>query len=138
MASVPEESHDDIVSLLLFGKTSLEFAEGKSGTTQSTQQLMAALVASSFGADIKKAAGIDILELETTEEGQASSDLIKVTVGKNLSRRLTVKYGLESKDGEMVQRAISEYKLLENFLLNGFQDTKGIYGGEMVFRLEFR
>ena len=138
MASVPEESHDDIVSLLLFGKTSLEFAEGKSGTTQSTQQLMAALVASSFGADIKKAAGIDILELETTEEGQASSDLIKVTVGKNLSRRLTVKYGLESKDGGMVQRAITEYKLLENFLLNGFQDTKGIYGGEMVFRLEFR
>lgn len=138
MASIPEESHDDIVSLLLFGKTSQEFAEGTGGTTQSTQQMMAALVASSFGADIKKAAGIDILELETTEEGAATSDLIKVTVGKNLSRRLTIKYGLESKNGEMVQRAISEYKLLENFLLNGFQDTQGIYGGEMVFRLEFR
>ncbi|MBW2637767.1 MAG: hypothetical protein JRC86_09650 [Deltaproteobacteria bacterium] len=51
---------------------------------------------------------------------------------------MTVKYAAESKEGELIQSAIAEYKLLENFLARGFQDTRGIYGGELQFRLEFR
>jgi hypothetical protein len=38
----------------------------------------------------------------------------------------------------MVQRAIAEYQFLENLLLNGFQDSRGVFGGELLFRLEFR
>jgi autotransporter translocation and assembly factor TamB len=138
ISSVPEETNNDIVSLLLFGKTSREIAEGQSGSTMSTRQLVAEMVASTLGDDIQKATGFDILELETTEDGQEDTERIKVTMGKNLSRRLAIKYAVESKDGEMTQRTISEYKLLENFLVNGFQDNKGIYGGELIFRLEFR
>ena len=38
----------------------------------------------------------------------------------------------------MIQRAIAEYKFLEHILLSGFQDSQGVFGGEMLFRLEFR
>jgi len=61
-----------------------------------------------------------------------------VTVGKQVTRRLTVKYALESNNQQMVQRAISEYRLLEHILASGFQDTAGQYGGELLFRIEFR
>jgi hypothetical protein len=37
-----------------------------------------------------------------------------------------------------VTRVASEYKLLEHFLVGAFQDTRGRYGGEFIFRLEFR
>jgi translocation and assembly module TamB len=49
-----------------------------------------------------------------------------------------LKYAMESKNSEPSQRAIAEYKLLENILVNGFQDTRGGFGGDILFRLEFR
>jgi hypothetical protein len=58
-------------------------------------------------------------------------------VGKHLSRRLTVKYEVESGAEEVVQRAVAEYRLLEYFLASGFQDTGGGYGGELLYRIEF-
>jgi translocation and assembly module TamB len=80
-----------------------------------------------------------LLEVETqAQEEEQVSDQVKVTMGKELSRRMTLKYAVESKDSELSQRAIAEYKLLEGILLSGFQDDKGTSGGEIFFRLEFR
>jgi hypothetical protein len=61
-----------------------------------------------------------------------------VTVGKELSRRITVKYGVQTKNAKVIQRVITEYKFLEQLLMNTFQDTEGHYGGGLRFRLEFR
>ena len=58
--------------------------------------------------------------------------------GRQLSRRLTVKYAVESNNGETLQRAVSEYRFLDNLMASGFQDSKGDYGGELLFRIEFR
>lgn len=142
LSSDPSETDSDILSLILFGKTGQELTAGEGGSKISTGQIMAELIADTFGDDIKKSTGIDILQVE--ENGSSSSDDdeetsgVTVTVGKHLSDRMTVKYAVESKDGEIIQRAISEYKLLENILVSGFQDSKGIYGSELVFRIEFR
>jgi hypothetical protein len=38
----------------------------------------------------------------------------------------------------MVQRAISEYQFLDHILVSGFRDTKGVYGGNLIFQIEFR
>ncbi|MDY6855063.1 MAG: translocation/assembly module TamB domain-containing protein [Thermodesulfobacteriota bacterium] len=139
LTSDPAEEDEDILSLLLLGKTAHEVIEGEGGTAKTTEQLLAELIASTFGEDIKRAAGIDILEVETQdEEGEEASDRIKVTVGKNLSRRMTVKYATETKDGEISQRAIAEYKFLENIYMNGFQDSRGMFGGVLRFKVEFR
>ena len=139
LTSDPPEEDGDILSLLLFGRTTHELIEGAGGTSRSTAQMVAELVSSTFGEDIKGATGLDILEVETQEPGnEDTSDRVKVTVGKELSKRMTLKYAVESKAAEMVQSAIAEYKLLENILLSGFQDSKGSFGGELQFRLEFR
>lgn len=134
----PEEG--DIISLLLLGKTTRELITGEKGSSQSTVHMLAELISSTFGEDIKRATGLDILKLETQREvgDEDTSDRIKVTIGKNLSKRMTLKYATETKDGKISQRAIAKYKFLENILMSGFQDSKGIFGGELQFRLEFR
>jgi translocation and assembly module TamB len=139
LVSDPPEQDGDILSLLLFGKTTQELIEAEGGTTRSTKRMLAGILATTLEDDIKKTTGLDILEVQTqSEEDEQASDQVKVTIGKELSKRMTVKYAVESKDGELSQRAIAEYKLLESILLSGFQDDKGISGGEIFFRLEFR
>lgn len=138
LRSNPAESENDILSLILLGRTGSELAKGEGGGNQTTRQMLASLVATAWGEDVKKHSGVDILEVETgTGEDQESADRVQLTVGKKLSRRLTVKYEVESGREELVQRAISEYRFLEHLLASGFQDSKGGYGGELVFRIEF-
>lgn len=136
LSSVPAESDSDILSLILFGRTGQELVGGEGGGKRSNAQIMAGMIADTFGDDIKKNTGLDILELETGEGEDAAGTT--VTVGKNLSDRMTLKYAVESSDGAVVQRAITEYKLLERILLSGFQDNEGVFGGELMFRIEFR
>lgn len=139
LSSDPPESDNDILSLILFGRTQTEFAGGSSAGSQTTTQMLAALVATAWGDSLKKTAGVDILELETGNSGSSEDpERIQVTVGKKLGRRLTIKYAVESANGEMIQRAISEYRFFEKLLASGYQDTKGNYGGELLFRIEFR
>ncbi|BBO78030.1 hypothetical protein DSCW_54470 [Desulfosarcina widdelii] len=137
MTSNPTETEADILSLILLGRTSGELRNGEGGTKSSNAQIMAGMIASTFGEDIKKRTGVDILQVEESGDDDEENG-VKVTVGKHLSDRMTVKYAVESKDGEIVQRAISEYKLLENILVSGFQGSDGIYGSELTFRIEFR
>ncbi len=139
LSSVPAETDSDILSLILFGKTAQELTASQGSVQRSTGEIMAEMIADTFGEDIKKETGVDILQVETNDSGddQAAAG-VKVTVGKHLSDRMTVKYAVETKDGETTQRAITEYKLLDYILVSGFQDSKGIYGSELVFRIEFR
>ncbi len=139
LSSVPTETDADILSLILFGRTAHELTAGEGGAQRTTGQIMAGMIADTYGAELKKTTGVDILQVETngSSDGQETAG-VKVTVGKHLSDRMTVKYAVSSKDGEIIQRAITEYKLLENILVSGFQDNQGIFGTELVFRIEFR
>ncbi len=139
LSSDPPESDANILSLILLGRTSNETAVNKGQGTASSQQMMASLLAATLGDDIKKKTGVDIFEMETgPEEENDSEERVQLTVGKNLTPRLTIKYELESDNVEHVQRAVSEYRLLEHIVASGFQDTAGNYGGELIFRIEFR
>jgi translocation and assembly module TamB len=139
LTSDPPEEDGDIVSLLLIGKTRNELIKAEGGSTQSAAKLLAGVISAALEEDIKRSTGLDIVRIETqTQDNEETSDQIKVTLGKELSRRMTIKYTVEPKDGELSQRAIAEYKLLESILLSGYQDTKGLHGGEIFFRLEFR
>jgi hypothetical protein len=92
-----------------------------------------------MGKDIKDATGVDIFHIDTYgDDKTAGQEGVKVTVGKELTERITLKYAAESKLGEVVQWAITEYKLLENIMLRAFQRTGGHYGGELRFRMELR
>lgn len=137
LSSNPPEEDADILSLLAIGKTTRELVGGGGGSSQSPKELLAGIVADRLQKDVKKSTGLDIVELGY-KEGESGGDEIRVTVGKELSRRITVKYGMERRSGELVQKATTEYKLLENLLMSAFQDTEGDFGGELRYRLEFR
>jgi translocation and assembly module TamB len=132
LASTPPETNEEILSLLAFGKTTDERLSA--GATASE------FIANTLTPGIKDATGIDRLEVnyETDAVNGEEKEEIKVTVGKDLSRRLSVAYGTETKSGERIQRVTSDYKLLERLIVSAFQDTAGDYGGEVKFRLEFR
>ena len=145
LSSVPEQTPADILSIILFGKPTAELVAGGGGGKRTTSQIMAEMIADTFGEDIKKRVGVDILEVTSTADDTAGNGTtqegaggVKVTVGEHLSDRMTVKYSVETKAGEVVQRAITEYQLLEHLLVSGFQDTQGVYGSELVLRIEFR
>jgi autotransporter translocation and assembly factor TamB len=139
LSSDPHESDSDILSLLLVGRTNAEMTQGEGGGRQTTNQMLAQLLATAWGEDIKREAGVDIFELGTgSEEDVDDPTRMQLTVGKRLSRRLTVKYDVETQEGETIQRAISEYRFLEHILASGFQDSRGKYGGELLFRMDYR
>jgi translocation and assembly module TamB len=116
-----------------------ELTQEQTSVAVSPSGMIAELLTSTYGSDIKKATTLDILELKAsdfaTSEGGESMTLL---VGKELTRRMTVKYQMETRESEMIQRAIAEYKILENLLINGYQSSDGTFGTDLLYRHEFR
>ena len=137
LRSDPPAEDNDILSLIVLGRTSQEIITGKGGRTPSASTMVATLIASRYGEDIREFTGLDLLELESGVDDDFA-DTVRLTIGKELSRRIMLKYAMELKDSEISQRAVAEYRLFENIVLNGFQDTRGIFGADMLYRLEFR
>ena len=105
----------------------------------SPRQMLADVLAGSVQKDIKDATGLDVVALEYHEaKDPEASDEVKVTLGKELSRRVAVRYDMQTKNAKVIRKMITEYKFLEKLIVNAFQDTEGHYGGGIQFRLEFR
>ncbi len=136
LSANPPLQDADILSLILVGRTTQELIASQGGTSQSASQMLAQFLASTFANDIKSTTGLDIFKAEAGGGNTANS--LKVTVGKNLSKRLTLKYQVDTQAGSMTQKAIAEYKLLEHILLSGFQNNNGVFGGELQLQYEFR
>jgi len=137
--SSPPEEPADILSLLIVGKTSRELTQGTSGVTVSPGAMAAEMLTSTYGGELKKATTLDIFEFKasefsTTDAGQN----LTLTLGKELSRKMTLRYQVETRNAETIQRGIAEYKILENLIVNGYQGSDGIFGAEMQLKYEFR
>ena len=126
------------MSLIVSGKTIDEMGAGGLSDTDSPEALMAQVIATSFGGDIEKSTGLNYLAVETaTDERDRDSETTRLIIGKDLTDRMAIKYAIGTGKSGYNQRAITEYKLIEYFLLSGFQDIEGSYGGEIIFRIEF-
>jgi translocation and assembly module TamB len=139
LSSQPREEHGDILSLLLTGKTTNELIRSEGGSTTSPASLLAGIAASSVAGRLKESTGLDILEVELTDTN-GDSDLgdVNLTVGKELTENMTVTYGMETKEGDMIQKTTTSYKLSDKMSVSGFQNTEGHYGAEIRYRLEFK
>jgi autotransporter translocation and assembly factor TamB len=139
LSSSPFLDDNDLLSLLITGKTTRAAISKTTDSSSSSQKMLADLLSASIGSDLKKASGLDILEVDSTGKSRHVNDEpLKVTFGKIISPRITLKYSVESKAGVTFQRTITEYMFIENILLSGFQDSRGVFGGEVKFRHEFR
>lgn len=139
LTSSPSETDGDILSILLLGKTTAELREGGGESKVSAAKLLSNVLSQRLEKNIRDATGMDTVELEyTNANSETSENGVKVTIGKELSERLTLKYGVETKSAETVQQAIAEYKFMENLMINAYQNTANEYGAELAYRLEFR
>ncbi|HKL80928.1 MAG TPA: translocation/assembly module TamB domain-containing protein [Desulfobacter sp.] len=125
----------DIFSLIAFGKTTDEMS-GDSDGGEMTAAAIAKVMLDSLSEKIKETTGLSEVSFIMNHEGNETS--VHVGLGADLSRRLSVSYGIDISDGETVQTVTTYYKILENLLLSSFQDTSGKLGGEFKYRLEFR
>ncbi|OPL13221.1 MAG: hypothetical protein AVO39_10775 [delta proteobacterium MLS_D] len=138
LTSDPPEEQGAILSLLLTGKTTEELTGHSGNAMQNTADIVAAIINATMAEDVRRTTGLDIFELEVSgEDSDVFTEQFRVTMGKELSRRLAFKYSFHTEQGELVQRVSSEYKLLENILAGIFQDNRGVFGGGIRFRLEF-
>ncbi|WP_022663654.1 translocation/assembly module TamB domain-containing protein [Desulfospira joergensenii] len=137
-SSDPSEAHADILSLIAFNKTTRELRLSDGGGRPAPEEILASLMSDTLGKNIKEAMGLDVFEVRTGEDTGDSASRVNVTLGAELSREISIRYGVDIKDGKPVQRVNTTYRLLENFLMNGYQDTDGTFGGGFTYRLEFR
>lgn len=139
LTSNPPAEEADIISLLITGKTTGELMGQDAGNTAKTPaQMVAEMVGSTFSGDFKKVTGLDVIEVEAqgADSGAEAGGRTSLTLGKELSRRMTLKYVVESKGGETMQIGVADYKLLEDLLFEAFQGS--YFGGGLKFRLEYR
>ena len=137
LSSDPSEQDADILSLIAFGKTTRELRESDGGGGFAPEDILANMVSGSVEKSLEDATGLDSVEINADNTDSGSRG-VNVTVGTDLSRQISVKYGVDVRNGETVYRVTTDYKLLEQLLMSGYQDTGGTFGGELKYRLEFR
>ena len=137
LSSNPSEEPGDILALILTGRTSYELSAGEGGGSNATAEILAALANSSLGEGVIGLMGLDTIETDTVTDRDADRENTQITIGKNLSERITLRYGVETKERDFVHKTTAEFQLLERVLMSGFQDSRGIYGGALILRIEF-
>jgi translocation and assembly module TamB len=125
----------DILSLIAFGKTTDELGGGSGGGSLSASAI-AKMMLDSLSEKIKDTTGLSEVSFNMDHESNETS--VHVGLGADLSRQLSVAYGIDISDGETVHTVTTYYKLLEHLLLSSSQSTSGKLGGELKYRLEFR
>ncbi|MDT8377883.1 MAG: translocation/assembly module TamB domain-containing protein [Desulfotignum sp.] len=131
--SDPAETHEDILSLLVMGKTTKEL--GKGGGTFTG--ILADRASEMVGREVAASTPLDTFKLGYDESGGQGGS-VSVTMGKKLSDRLEVIYSMDTEDQETVHTNAAEYKMLENVILRAFNDSQGDFGTEVTLKLEFR
>jgi autotransporter translocation and assembly factor TamB len=138
LRSVPSLPDEDILSLILIGRTAGELARGE-GEQLTPDQMLARVAGSLLSDQVGELVGLDVLEVEfpdVQEEEQETG--VRVTLGVELSKRLDLEHSLQSTEEGLVQRTSAEYKLLDRVLIRVFQNTLGAFGGELQYRVDFR
>ncbi len=131
--SDPAETHEDILSLLIIGKTTGELGQGGGSYTG----ILADKASEIIGQEVASSTPLDTFKLGYDEsDGQGGN--VSVTMGKKLSERLEVIYSVETEEQETVHTNAAEYKMLENVILRAFNDSQGDFGTEITLKMEFR
>lgn len=132
--SDPQETHEDILSLLITGKTTKELGKGYGSYTDVLVDKAFAVI----GKSVEDLTPLDSFKVGYGDAGDSQGSDVSVSMGKKLSKRLEVIYSMETKDEESVQTTAAEYKLLENLMIKAVNDSKGDFGTEVTYKLEFR
>ncbi len=132
--STPQEAHEDILSLLIAGKTTRELGKSSGSYTDT----LAAKASELIGKSVEESTPLDTFKVGYGGDQSSQGSNVSVSMGKKFSKRLEVIYSMGTKDEETVQTTAAEYKLLENLMIKAVNDSKGDFGTEVTYKLEFR
>lgn len=120
--SDPSLPDADIISLMIFGKTSEQMANDGAAT-----DIMAQLMQNYMSGQIS----MDNLKLDFSEG-------VTVELEEELSRRLSTIYSVNMDRNKVVQQVGAGWKLIGNTSINGFADTEGNSGAALEVKFEKR
>jgi autotransporter translocation and assembly factor TamB len=134
LRSIPELEREDVLFVMLTGKTQDEYySSSTSGTKGSAKQLALTGLSSLFGGDIKAWTGLDTFVMEGTKGKELG---VKTTVGKRLNERFNVRGILNIGSGKEVNEARVEYRLTDTLYLVGTQRSDGSFGLDVRIRYQ--
>ncbi|MEK7871604.1 MAG: translocation/assembly module TamB domain-containing protein, partial [Nitrospirota bacterium] len=136
LSSNPPLSETDILALLTVGRTSTELTQTQKNVGQEAAASL--LVEELVQEKVQGITGVDRFQVAPYYSGVNSSSGPKFTVEKKLlDDRMSVTYAstLDPSVEELIQ---VEYKLGGNISLIGSRDEKGLLGGDIRFRFEFK
>jgi translocation and assembly module TamB len=138
LRSVPDLEREDILFLLVTGKTQDEYYASSSDATdteETAERLALSGIGFLLGGEVKALAGLDTFELERTEGEEFG---VKTTVGKQFNERVEVRGVFALGSGQQVSEAQIGYLLTDTFYLVGTQRTDGSFGLDFRVRLSSR
>jgi autotransporter translocation and assembly factor TamB len=138
LSSVPDEEREDIVFLLLTGKTRDEYyaaAEESTDMEQTAQRLAVSGLGMLFGSEIRAMTGLDTFLMERTEGEEFG---VKTTVGGQFNERIDVRGVFALGSGQEVSEAQVGYLLTDTFYVVGTQRTDGSFGLDFRVRIGSR
>ncbi|MBI5746014.1 MAG: translocation/assembly module TamB domain-containing protein [Nitrospirae bacterium] len=136
LSSNPPLSETDILALLTVGRTSTEFTQTQKNIGKEAAASL--LVEELVQEKVQGITGVDRFQVDPYYSGVKSSSGPKFTVEKKLlDDRMSVTYAstLDPSVEELIQ---VEYRLAGNISLIGTRDEKGLLGGDIRFRFEFK
>ncbi|MEK7306752.1 MAG: translocation/assembly module TamB domain-containing protein, partial [Nitrospirota bacterium] len=136
LSSNPPLSETDILVLLTVGRTSTELTQTQKNVGQEAAASL--LVEELVQEKVQGITGVDRFQVDPYYSGVKSSSGPRFTVGKKLlDDRMYVTYAstLDPSVEELIQ---IEYRLAGNISLIGTRDEKGLLGGDIRFRFEFK
>ena len=134
LRSIPDLEREDIIFVLLTGKTEDEYFSTTSGPTgERAKQLAFTGLSSMFSDDIKAWTGLDTFLMEGTE----GSDLgVKATLAKRFNERFEVRGIIGIGSGREVSEAQVEYRLTDAVYLVSTQRSDGSFGLDLRVRYQ--
>ena len=126
----------DVVSLILFGTTEQDrIAAGQRAGSQFSTSMVAQSLTGFVSGPVSRLAGLDEFRLEASDPG--SMGISRISAGKKVSDRLTVKFATDISKSSSVQTFAAEYLITDNLLIKGSQSTDATseFSGILRFRL---
>ncbi len=138
LRSVPDLEREDIIFLLVTGKTRDEYYASSSETTdmeETAQRLALSGIGALIGSDMKALTGLDTFELERSEGNDFG---VKTTVGKQFNERVEMRGVFALGSGQQVSEAQIGYLLTDSLYVVGTQRTDGSFGLDFRVRINSR
>jgi hypothetical protein len=138
LRSVPDLEREDIIFMLVTGKTRDEFYASSTesdDTEETAQRLALSGIGFLFGSDVRELTGLDTFEMERTEGEEFG---VRTTVGKRFNERVEVRGVFALGSGQQVSEAQIGYLLTDILYVVGTQRTDGSFGLDFRVRITSR